>query len=170
MTSPPSPSSTENALNALDTRDVTLPQRLWSWLAKRATENNRSVDEVLARLIDEYRHPEQAQENDDASSQENQSQENQSPDTAAERLRRVSTRLQNLIDKTKNEDESTPVQQAEQLLSRVVQSAETGPSSEGNTPSSANGASMFDVANKKEERQEASPTRKGSRHTSADSE
>ena len=46
-------------MRALDTRDVTLPQRLWSWLAKQASEQQSSVDEVIAVLIDAHRHPEQ---------------------------------------------------------------------------------------------------------------
>lgn len=58
-TSPPS-ASTEQALNALDTRDLTLPQRLWSWLAKQASDRQCSVDEIVAVLIDAHRHPEQA--------------------------------------------------------------------------------------------------------------
>lgn len=50
----------KNSLNALDTRDVTLPRRLWSWLVTQAQKNDESVDEVIARLIDMYRHPEVA--------------------------------------------------------------------------------------------------------------
>lgn len=46
-------------MRALDTRDVTLPRRLWSWLAKQASEQQSSVDEVIAALIDAHRHPEQ---------------------------------------------------------------------------------------------------------------
>lgn len=48
----------QNSLNALDTRDITLPRRLWSWLVAQAKKNDESVDEVIARLIDMYRHPE----------------------------------------------------------------------------------------------------------------
>lgn len=48
----------QNSLNALDTRDITLPRRLWSWLVTQAKKNDESVDEVIARLIDMYRHPE----------------------------------------------------------------------------------------------------------------
>ncbi|MES3629408.1 MAG: hypothetical protein PPP56_04500 [Longimonas sp.] len=57
----PETSSDVNAqLNALDTRDITLPRRLWSWLVTKANDNNTSVDEIVARLIDTYRHPEVA--------------------------------------------------------------------------------------------------------------
>ncbi len=50
----------KNSLNALDTRDITLPRRLWSWLVTQAKKNDESVDEVIVRLIDMYRHPEVA--------------------------------------------------------------------------------------------------------------
>ncbi|WP_098061019.1 hypothetical protein [Longimonas halophila] len=51
---------TQNSLNALETRDITLPRRLWSWLATQAKKSGRSVDEVIADLIDTHRHPEVA--------------------------------------------------------------------------------------------------------------
>ncbi|MFO8231566.1 MAG: hypothetical protein R6U20_02770 [Longimonas sp.] len=50
----------QNSLNALDTRDITLPRRLWSWLVTQAKKNNESVDEVVAHLIEMHRHPEVA--------------------------------------------------------------------------------------------------------------
>jgi hypothetical protein len=49
---------TQNSLNALETRDITLPRRLWSWLVTQAKKSGRSVDEVIADLIDAHRHPE----------------------------------------------------------------------------------------------------------------
>lgn len=51
---------TQNSLNALETRDITLPRRLWSWLVTQAKKNGQSVDEVIAALIDTHRHPEVA--------------------------------------------------------------------------------------------------------------
>lgn len=50
--------NTQNSLNALETRDITLPRRLWSWLVTQAKKSGRSVDEVIADLIDTHRHPE----------------------------------------------------------------------------------------------------------------
>jgi len=35
---------TQNSLNALETRDITLPRRLWSWLVTQAKKSGRSVD------------------------------------------------------------------------------------------------------------------------------
>lgn len=57
---PETSSDVDTQLNALDTRDITLPRRLWSWLVTKANDNNTSVDEIVARLIDTYRHPEVA--------------------------------------------------------------------------------------------------------------
>jgi len=59
---------TQNSLNALETRDITLPRRLWSWLVTQAKKSDRSVDEVIADLIDTHRHPEVSPpESEDAS-------------------------------------------------------------------------------------------------------
>ena len=152
-------SSTGNALNALDTRDVTLPQRLWSWLAKRATENDCSVDEVVARMIDEHRHPEHAQGAASAPSNNEAP-----PDTAADRLRRVSTRLKHLVAESEADTsesssahpEPTPAQQAEQLLSRATEASVSPPAPEGDfPPSQSTGASMFDVASNENDKDTA---------------
>lgn len=113
---PSSTGSTQNALNALDTRDVTLPKRLWSWLAKRASEQDCSIDEAVAALIDAHRHPEQAAPAETADAEpapsssagdayaqndgtpRTQSGGSETDDTAADRLRRMSDRLSELRD------------------------------------------------------------------------
>lgn len=102
-------------LNALETRDLTLPKRLWSWLARQATLQDCSIDEVIARLIDTHRHPEQ--ETMQASGQDRSSSpkaatretdsadadENATGETAADRLRKLKERLNDL-----HSDNGTP--------------------------------------------------------------
>lgn len=106
-TSPDSRGAT-SPLNALETRDLTLPKRLWSWLARQATVQDCSIDEVIARLIDTHRHPEQetmqASRQDRSSSPEAATRETGSADadenataeTAADRLRKLKERLNDL--------------------------------------------------------------------------
>lgn len=120
--------SSENPFNVLDTRDLTLPRRLWSWLAKQAKEQECSVDEVVAALIDEHRHPEMSDASASDTTETDVSSkrtpppssteqpsapppsaktnaDTSSPDTysAVDRLRRASDRLKNLVDE---EDEA----------------------------------------------------------------
>lgn len=113
-TDPATSDSTEHAMNALDTRDLTLPQRLWSWLTKQANDRKCSVDEVVAALIDTHRHPEQAEafgaspaasspEATASSSQEQPTQKGRT--TTADRLREMSDRLSKLQNKDGGDDE-----------------------------------------------------------------
>lgn len=130
-TDPAASSPTEDAMNALDTRDITLPQRLWSWLTKQARDRECSVDEVVAALIDAHRHPEQATTHPEASDgselsssesslhetaspAKGKSPQGEDPDqeqriTAADRLREMSERLDDLRD----EDAADGAQDAE---------------------------------------------------------
>lgn len=166
-TSPSSSSTTQDALNALDTRDVTLPQRLWSWLAKQASEQQCSVDEVLATLIDGYRHPEQAvspserptaapngatterganKTGPDASVTE----EDADTDTAADRLRRMSNRLSALRDGATDNAERDPDDTApdtESLMNEAMSALQQSANVETETPdpSESPSESMFDV-------------------------
>jgi hypothetical protein len=165
-TSPSSSSATQNALNALDTRDVTLPQRLWSWLAKQASEQQGSVDEVLATLIDVHRHPEQAATQAERSSAVPDSAganttkrdtsataaetKDADTDTAADRLRRMSNRLSALRDDATDDTERDPDDTApdteslmNEAMSALQQSANV--ETEPPDPSAAPSESMFDV-------------------------
>ncbi|PEN08349.1 hypothetical protein CRI93_04335 [Longimonas halophila] len=165
-TSPSSASATQNALNALDTRDVTLPQRLWSWLAKQASEQKCSVDEVLATLIDVHRHPEQAVTQDKRSSAvpdsaaANRTKRDTSTtaaetkdadtDTAADRLRRMSNRLSAIrgdaTDDTEDDtDDTAPDTESlmNEAMSALQQSANV--EEEASDASESTSGSMFDV-------------------------
>lgn len=109
---PPAATPSEHSLSALDTRDITLPQRLWSWLAKQANDRQCSVDEVVATLIDAHRHPEQADalpaapstspsQSGSSSSAPQAARSNaqsNGQDTAADRLRQMNDRLSGLRD------------------------------------------------------------------------
>ena len=169
-TSPPATSSTQNALNAPDTRDVTLPQRLWSWLAKQASEQQCSVDEVLATLIDVHRHPEQASPPNEAAmdstadrdrSAETDSTKRQpsataaeakdaDTDTAADRLRRMSNRLDALQDGTTDSTGSNPDDTApdtDSLMDEAMSALQESANVETDTPAQdeSPSESMFDV-------------------------
>jgi len=160
--------TTQNALNALDTRDVTLPQRLWSWLAKQASEQQCSVDEVLATLIDAHRHPEQAVAEAErpaaapngtatAANRANKTAEdapstgqNPDADTAADRLRRMSNRLSALRDGATEDTEHDPDDVApdtESLMNEAMSALQQSANVERETPdrSESSSESMFDV-------------------------
>lgn len=124
---------TQNSLNALETRDITLPRRLWSWLVTQAKKSGRSVDEVIADLIDTHRHPEVAppKSGDESRSGREATEQSTADTTQAEATQDVSQDAASAPSASRDNTDSSRPQGAPPPSANAPQSTEADNAKEG---------------------------------------